>query len=168
MEPNEDFSFVDRSSFLRLGSLYAISMSANRSDSLRRQWDQDLYDKTKEEVWHSRDIWMRFSFFSSGIGGIFHPMDDIYTVSGEAYDEMFNQFIEAYEARNSSYLLETSTIQKVDDNGEVLPQEETDAIGFFAGYFSIYRTTTLYPIRTFDLDSVLMNNRVYNPDNTNP
>lgn len=164
LEPEEKFLFNDCSSYLREGSLYHIALTTEVSnDSLRRQWGQDLYHKTKEEVWHSKYFWMRFSFFNSDIGNLFHPMFDIYS-SKENFDEIHNRFIEEFEARNPSYLLDVSTIQKVDEEGNVLPQDETDAIGFFAGYFSVYRTTTLYPLRTFDLDEVLENNRVYNPD----
>lgn len=164
LEPEEEFLYSDRSSYLRDGSLYHIAKTTNViKDSLRRQWGQDLYDKTEEEVWHSKYFWMRFSFINEDLGDIFHPAFDFYS-SRENFDEVYNRFIEEFEARNPSYLLDVSTIQKVNEEGEVLPQSETDAVGFFAGYFSVYRTTTLYPLRTFDLDSVLQNNRVYNPD----
>lgn len=164
LEPDEHFLFEDRSPYLRDGSLYSISMVDNPKDSLRRQWGQDLYDKKKEEVWHSKHFWMRFSFFNDGIENLFHPMVDMFSHKGERFDLMFDQFVDAYEARNPSYLLDVSTIQKINESGKVLAQNENDAIGFFAGYFSVYGTTTLYALRTFDLDSVLSNNRVYNPD----
>lgn len=164
LEDYEYFKFNERGPYLRDGSMYHISKTNSPVDSLRRSWWQDLYDKRKEDVWHSRHFWMTFSFFSEDIGNIFHPMVDMYSSKGEAFDDMMDEFVENFEARNPSYLLDVSTIQKVNEDGEILSQSETDAVGFFAGYFSVYRTTTLYPLRTFDLDSVLMNNRVYNPD----
>ncbi|MBO6872009.1 MAG: hypothetical protein JJ882_15505, partial [Balneola sp.] len=67
-------------------------------------------------------------------------------------------FEEALSTRDSTYLFDVSTIEKIDENGKILPKSDNDAIGFFAGYFSLYKKTVLIPVRNFDLDSVLSKN----------
>lgn len=164
MEPGEHFLFENHSPYLRSGSMYAVvAKHVGQQDSLRRMWIQDLYNKYEDEVWHAKENWTRFSFFSESIGGIFFPLVDMFASDDQFNEEIYNPYIEEFEAMNSTYLLQTSTIKKADESGVILEEENSDAIGFFAGYFSVYHNSKTYPFRTFDLDSVLSKNRVYNP-----
>ena len=49
---------------------------------------------------------------------------------------------------------------KAGENGNILPKKDLDAIGFFTGNFSVYKKTVLYPIRNYDIDSVLTANGI--------
>lgn len=155
LEPDEMFRFNDLGNYLRSGSLYGIAMGKTTTDTLWKSWIQDL-NKPKKSVWNKKQNWNRFSFFNEGVGGNFFPMEDLFTAEEKWENTMSRRLFEAYDTEDSTnYLFDISTIRKVGENGEVLPKEESDAIGFFGGYFSVYKKTTLYPIRNFDLDSVL-------------
>lgn len=157
MKPEEQFRFTDRSNYLRTGVGYAVALPAgSQQDTLSRSWIQRL-DKPKDKIWMKKHWWLCFSFFSEGIGKIFHPLIDAYFVANKAFiEQMLKPFGHAATQNDSTFLFEASTIRKVGPDGAVIPKDSSDAIGFFAGYFSIYRQTTFYPIRTFDLDSVLI------------
>lgn len=153
MEPDDEFMFYDRGNFLRAGSLYGISLTREDTDTLSKSWVQRL-DKPRSEIWEFEHNWMRLSFFSDGIYYL-HPMMDEFSTYITWSETINNELLDAIDNRDSTYLFDTSTIRKVGEDGQLLPKEATDAIGFFAGYFSVYDQTTLYPIRQFDLDSLL-------------
>lgn len=155
LEPDEGFRFTDRSSYLRTGIGYSISLSSNASkDTLPRHWGQRL-DKPKEEVWKQKHWWLRFSYFSEGIGRMYFPPIDFFSAGQKWIDQMHTRRLDAVTQNDSTYLFDVSTIRKLSADGRMLPKDSSDAIGFFSGYYSTYRQTTLYPIRNFDLDSVL-------------
>lgn len=154
MEPGEEFRFKDRGPYLRAGGAYGIELANMRVDTITNSWGQRL-DKPKENIWMKRRQWYRFSFFSKGVGGNFFAIFDIYTSDQHYLKTMNDRLFNAIDTRDSTYLFDISTIRKVNEQGQVLPKDSSDAIGFFGGYFSVYRRATLYPIRTFDLDSVL-------------
>lgn len=154
-DPNEEFRFNDRSPYIRSG-FYGISMSDQKEDSLLLSWGQDL-NKMESEVWNKVSYWLRFSFFSEGIGRRFHPISNWYSLSGDLYDQVINDpFAENAAERDTTYLFEVSTLEKMSPtDNSFLPKDSLDAIGFFGGYYSVYKKTTVFPIRHFDLDTVL-------------
>lgn len=154
MEDEEVFPFFDRAPYLHIGIMYSIGMVDTIEDTFNFVWGQDL-NKPKEEIWQKQNSWLRFSFFNDGLGEFYMPPVGLFSVNGDEWHKREREHFDAYMNRDSTYLFDVSTILKVDDNGDVLPKEESDAIGFFGGYFSVYKQTTLYPIRNFDLDSVL-------------
>lgn len=155
MEPNESFAYTDRSNYLRTGIGYAVGFPKPfPPDTLLRRWTQNL-DKPRDEILMDKHYWLRFSFFSKGIGRMFIPLVDFYSAGQKFQEEIVYPRLDALAAGDSTYLFDVSTINKIGKNGSVLPKTDSDAIGFFGGYFSMYRQTTLYPIRNFDLDSVL-------------
>lgn len=154
MEPEENFLYTNRGPYLRTGAAYGVSISNTLQDTLYRSWIQRL-DKPKIEIWMQRKNWIRFSFFSSGIGGNFFPLVDKFATDGSFSNKIEEDRLNAAAQNDSTYLFDVSTIRKLGDNGRVLPKDSSDVIGFFGGYFSHYHGTTVYPIRTFDLDSVL-------------
>lgn len=157
LEPGETFKFSDRSPYLRKGSTYYISLSKNNRDSVHNPWVQSL-DKPKSEVWMYSHCWVRLSFFSKGVGKMYDPIFIWYTSSGGWQRNMFQPKAEAVAYNDTTYLFDVSTIYKVGKDGKVLPKDSSDATGFFGGYFSLYKRYTMYPIRNFDLDSVLTSN----------
>lgn len=158
MEPDEHFGYTDRSNYLRTGIGYAVGFPKPfPPDTLLRRWTQNL-EKPREEIFMDKHYWLRFSFFSKGIGKMFFPLVDFYS-GGERYDDqIMTPTLDALAYNDSTYLFDVSTINKIGEDDKILPKDSSDAIGFFGGYFSMYRQTTLYPIRHFDLDSVLMAN----------
>lgn len=153
LDPGEHFKYSNRSPYLRLGSYYAIVFSEAK-DNYHNPWIQRL-DKPRDEIWVSEHLWVRCSFFSKGIGGMFSPLNNWHATTKKFATQYLYPSAFAAVHHDTTFLFEASTIYKVGPNGKVLPKKKSDAIGFFAGYFSIYRQTTMYPIRTFDLDSVL-------------
>ena len=158
MEPSESFGYADRSNYLRTGLGYAITLASNREDTLFCPWNQELHDKPRDEVWSSQHWWLRTSFFSSGISEMFFPLVDLYVTGGKWFDELDNAPGQASARNDTTYLHRVSTIRKIGKGGKVLPKDSSDAIGFFGGEFSLYKQTTMYADRSFDLDTVLTNN----------
>ena len=150
----ENLLFQDRSNFLRAGSLYGISTSKNTEDTLHKRWVRDLSDPRNNRVTIQKE-WMRFSYFGKDMWENFQNLSNWFGMKGIKIEEMYSRFEEALSTRDSTYLFDVSTIEKIDENGEILPKSDNDAIGFFAGYFSLYKKTVLIPVRNFDLDSVL-------------
>ena len=157
LEPDERFKFTDRSNYWRTGIGYAGILNDAKPDTFKRGWVQSL-NKPRDEVWMINHWWFRFSFFDEGIGDMFSPLKNIFTTADGWVDQFFSPRGIAAAQNDSTYLFRVSTIRKVGGDGEFLPKEESDAIGFFSGYYSRYKQTTLYPIRNFDLDSVLTAN----------
>lgn len=154
LKPDEQFLFSDRSPYLRDG-FYGIAMTNYQQDTLSLYWGQDL-NKSQKKVWNKQVFWLRFSFFSKGLGHMFHPISTIFSLRGDEYDNIIdNPFDKSLRKRDTTYIFDVSTLRKVNAEGKVMPKDSLDAMGFFGGYFSIYRKMTMYPIRTFDLDSVL-------------
>lgn len=153
LDPEAEFKYNNRGPYLRLGSHYGMFFPSD-IDSLYDPWIQGL-DKPKSEVWMKMRVWLRISFYSKGIGSMFFPLASKFATSEKFSKKIIRPPGNATKKNDPTFLFETSTIRKVGPNGNVLPKEASDAIGFFAGYFSYYRTFMEYPIRQFDLDSVL-------------
>lgn len=157
LEPDEKFAYTDRSNYLRTGIGYSGILTDAVPDTFIRRWSQNL-GKPRDKVWMKNHWWMRFSFYDEAIGDMFFPVLDQFTSSEAWLNKLFTPSGDATVQNDSTYLFRVSTIRKVSDDGEFLPKEQSDAIGFFSGYYSRYKQTTLYPIRNFDLDSVLTAN----------
>ncbi|XWN37841.1 MAG: hypothetical protein ROO71_02715 [Balneola sp.] len=157
LEEDEKFLFHDRSEYLREGSFYGISSISNSIDSLRKGWIRDFNNLNGISINREIDR-MRISYFNPDLWENFQNLSNWFGMKGVKIEEMYSRFEEALSTRDSTYLFQVSTIEKVGENGEILPKSENDAIGFFAGYFSVYKKTVLIPVRNFDLDSVLSKN----------
>lgn len=156
MKPNEHFLYTDRSNYLRTGIGFYVGFVEQPSDTFSFSWAQRL-DKPRNELWKKQHHWFRFSFHSPGIGKFYRPLMYIYSSSDEWSKKMGDPANKATITRDTTYLFDVSTIDKIGENGEVMPKVK-EAIGFFSGYYSLYKQTTVYPVRNFDLDSVLTAN----------
>ena len=157
LEPDEKFLFEEKGNFLRLGSAYGVNVNGSSKDSIQKGWWRDLGYPWIQD--HPIDIdYTRISYFSNGIWDNFQNLDNWFVLIGEEREAQYERFEEALSTRDSTYLFDVSTIEKIDENGKILPKSDNDAIGFFAGYFSLYKKTVLIPVRNFDLDSVLSKN----------
>ncbi|MBO6793180.1 MAG: hypothetical protein JJ895_04665 [Balneolaceae bacterium] len=153
MEPWESFRFSDRSSFLRTGLSYGAWLSESDIDSVQTGWWINL-----TEPWFRKDLivnqWRRFSFYSNGLWRNHQALNNRIAPFGN-WEDIYLEYGEAANQKDSTYLKRVSTIDEISPDGEILPKDEANVIGFFAGSFSVYKKTVVYPIRNFDLDSVL-------------
>src|SRR5699024_6734633 len=154
LKPDETFKFNDRSNYWREGTYYYLSLTENKRDTVYNPWSQIL-NKPKSQVWMVSHCWVRYYFYSKGISNIYTPIFVWYTSSNRWQETMFQPREDALVRNDTTYLFDASTIYKVGDEGNVLPKDSIDAIGYFGGVFSLYKRYTMYPIRNFDLDSVL-------------
>lgn len=154
LEPDEGFRFTDRSNYLRTGIGDNVNLVESKQDTFYRRWSQRL-DKPLEEIWMNKHWWLRFSFFSEDIGRMYFPLLNFYSAKHQWLEEISDPMANAAAQNDSTYLFEVSSIRKFGPKGKVMPKDSSDAIGFFSGYYSRYKQTTLYPIRNFDLDTVL-------------
>ena len=153
MEPWESFRFSDRGPFLRSGLSYGIWKTGHKTDSVRTGWWLNILDPWFNKS-DTKEQWRRFSFYSDGMWRNHQNLDD-YIVSVGEWEEMHLESIEAANQKDSTYLKRVSTIDEIGPDGEILPKDEANVIGFFAGSFAVYKKTVVYPIRSFDIDSVL-------------
>lgn len=158
--PTGEFRFEDRGHHRREGGGYGV-------------YTESFYEK--EELWtglgwfepatppvidHLK-MWLRLSqldpnlsqFYWSELGEIYRPPapnDD-----PDFNDPVFDQYIavlDAIEANDANHFFDISNIEKLDENGNVLPT--SDAVGVFGSYSSLYPSTTIIPIRSWDPDTL--------------
>jgi hypothetical protein len=153
LKPNEHFWYRDHGNYLRQGIGYNIVYTSSELDTLTRPWAQKL-SKPKDEIWNKEHWWYRASFFSKGIGKMFYQLFNVITTKNRFSKQMLEPKLNAARDRDSTFLFRISTIRKLGKDGNMLPKDAGDAIGFFVGEFSLYEQTTLYPNRQFNLDSV--------------
>lgn len=150
----QKFRYGAYGNYLREGSIYGEALTNDTSQiTAYIGWNQGLA-KPRDKIWNTQRWWIRYSFFSTGIGKEFRT-PFIVAVSNLNYLLNFDKKPgRAAEKNDTTYLHRVSTILKVGKNGKVLPKDSSDAIGFFGGEYSRYLQTTVYPNRTFNLDSV--------------
>jgi hypothetical protein len=160
LDPGEKFLYTEYGNYLRDGSAYDIFFTTD-STKIKTHlfWSQDLTTfkhtiKPRDKIYDSKHFWIRHSFFSKGVGGMFFVPFTWYGLTLK-YSHWEDRPDNAAAQNDTTFLHRVSTILKVGKNGKVLPKDSSDAIGFFAGEFSRYLQTTVYANRQFDLDSVL-------------
>ncbi len=161
LESDVVLPFSDRSDYHRIGSYYGIFSNEVSLDSLRTFWLKDIdqyyiYQNAFQIESH------RYGFYSDGMWDNFQILDRNFTASGQTWNKISDDAKSALLTRDSTYLKRVSTIDEIGPDGEILPKDEANVIGFFAGSFSVYKKTVVYPIRNFDLDSVLTAHGVNN------
>lgn len=154
LEPEEVFPFSDRSEFHRIGSFYGVFTNLQGSDSIKVGWSRTI-DKTAVNEYPFEIEYHRYGYYGSGMWKNFQVLDNYFTESGDLWSEIFFENDRALREQDSTYLKRVSTIDEIGPDGEILPKDEANVIGFFAGSFAVYKKTVVYPIRNFDIDSVL-------------
>ena len=153
IDPEVPFRFGDRGDYLRTTLQFDIWLTGNSVDSTRIVWSRPLFEEwAKEKPLEVQ--WRRFAFYSEGMWRNHQVVNLGYNGIGEEWKQMNQEFVDAVRSRDSTFLFDVSTIHKQNKEGEIFPKDSLDAIGFFAGNFSVYKTFTLYPIRNFNIDSV--------------
>jgi hypothetical protein len=156
---DEELMSDPRGQFLRKGIIYGVrTYESERRDTLKQSWNLNIHEipKSDPDFWKSME-WYRVSHFSDEIGQRFLYMDNWISIGGEEEERISRMSLRFSFERDSTYLKKVSTILKRAEDGSILPKEQSDAIGFFAGYFSNYKTSVLIPQRTYDVDSILFN-----------
>ncbi len=155
MKPDERFHYTDRSNYLRTGIGFFVDFVRQPSDTFSPGWSQTL-DKSRDEIWMKQHYWFRISFQSMGIGKLYFPLMNIYSATEEWGHVIQQPKGVALAQRDTMYLFNASTIYKIGKNGALISASQSrEVFGFFSGYYSLYKQFTVYPIRNFDLDSVL-------------
>lgn len=154
LKPNEHFLYTERSNYLRTGVGFGIYFTQQPQDTLTRPWSQQL-DKPRDEIWMKQHYWLRFSFQSRGISKLYFPLLNIFASTKYFNGKILKPAADAAAFNDTTYLFDVTTINKINKNGEIVPSNR-EVFGFFSGYYSLYKQYTLYPIRNFDLDSVLV------------
>lgn len=155
MKQDEHFHYTNRSNYLRTGIGLFVDFVRQSSDVFSPGWSQTL-DKHQDEIWMKQHYWLRISFQSKGIGKLYFPLMNIYSATEEWEQVIQQPKGDALAQRDTTYLFNASTIYKIGKNGILISASQSrDVFGFFSGYYSLYKQFTVYPIRNFDLDSVL-------------
>lgn len=154
LDPEVPFKYGDRGDYLRPTFEFGILMTENSVDTLSVVWVRPLFEEwAKEKPLEIQ--WRRFVFYSEGMWRNHQVLRWWgYLPKGEKWKQMYQEFVDATQSRDSTFLFDVSTIQKQNKKGEVFPKDSLDAIGFFAGNFSVYKKIMVHPIRNFNIDSV--------------
>ena len=154
---DEQFLYENKGKYLRDGATYAIKHNTESlfadSTTFGPLWFEDSETPLKESV----DVWMYLRQNNADMSNPWH-YQPIFNFIGVSSDDLWSrqdqEFVDARFAVDSDYLFEISNILKVGDNGEVLPEEQSDAIGIFGGFSTVYRKTVMKPRRSWDPDSL--------------
>ena len=116
------------------------------ADSTFIYWSESSYTPIKnfEVQWHS------VKFLNSALQDWYQVERPQYGLhAGDSFHRGGCPLSEATYGRDKSFLPKVSNWYKLDANGNVLPKEQSDAIGVFGAYTSRYKRTKLIPIRDF-------------------
>lgn len=69
-------------------------------------------------------------------------------------DNVMDRRLDAVAFRDTTYLPSISNIDRVGLDGQLLPRAESDAVGVFGGYAARYARSVLWPIRSWDPDTL--------------
>jgi len=157
LEENEQFLFSDKGNYLRYGAFYLINHNeiSSFADStfLSVFWDRDSGDPLIKK----NNIWMYLRQLNSDMSNPWYHQPIFTTIAGgsdDLWDKQDQKQVDAFHNRDTEYLFEISNILKVGENDKVLPEEQSDAIGVFGGFSSVYRKTVMIPQRSWDPDSL--------------
>ena len=157
LSDDENFLHSEKGNFLRSGSTYMIrnNEGALFSDStfFGPIWQERIQKPTKISI----DVWMYLRQHNADLSSrwFYQPIfSGIGVSSDNLWSKMEQEQVDAFFNRDTDYLFEISNILKVGANGEVLPEDQSDAIGVFGGFSSVYRKTVMKPGRSWDPDSL--------------
>lgn len=146
------FLFDNRSYFLRAGAAYGLYDASDFPD--KRAFELIWRGSANKPLRNFEKWWLSLSQLNIPLSRFYYP---IFRFVGNEADGRFYQQdenrLEVVVKHESSYLFDyMSNIQKVGENGEILP--ETDAFGVFGAYSAAYRKLTIYPERSWDPDTL--------------
>lgn len=156
--PEGGFLFEDRGHFLREGGAYGLWDVNTFPD--KRQLHIGWTAVASEPLRHSNFLWLSLSQLNEDLSKYyFAPFMYVGMEPDGRWDQRDYDQNEAVVSRDTTYLYKISNILKADDDGNPLPEEQTDAIGVFGGYSAAYRTTVLVPNRSWDPDTLNWGNQ---------
>ncbi len=156
--PKGGFLFDDRGDFLREGSGYGLFDATFFSDIRETSlvWD-GAADKPLRS---SETSYLSLHQMNLSLSNFYY---EVYRfIGGEPdgrWDQQDQARLKALVERDDKFLFEISNILKINENGEILPEIQADAIGVFGGYTAAYRKITLIPQRSWDPDSLNWGNQ---------
>jgi len=154
---DEQFLYEDRGKFLRDGATYGINHNEESLFADSTFFGPLWFETSDTPLKKSVDVWMYLRQNNADMSNpwFYQPIFNyIGANSDDLWSRMDQEFVDARFAVDSTYLFEISNILNVGENGKVLPEEQSDAIGVFGGFSSVYRKTVMKPRRSWDPDSL--------------
>ena len=151
------FLYGDRGPFLRQGPRYSIVTNSNPNAPAVRTLGPNWSKSSLDPLLDSRTAWMRVSQMNEDLSRRwFYQNVFIFfgSISGDHNSIQAEQRALARRNEDTEYMFRISNIQKLGENGEPVSREELDAIGVFGGFSSAYRKVTIYPVRSWDPDTL--------------
>lgn len=149
----EAFLYSDRGPFWREGATYMIRHNNTFRD--KQAFSPKWIDLQTDSLKYSEKAWGRLSQINKDLGKFYQNVFNWIAVETEdPWSLEDTRQVQAHLQRDTTYLFEISNIFKVGEGENVLPKDQSDAIGVFGGYSAAYRTTTLIPIRGWDPDTL--------------
>lgn len=142
------FKFNDRGPYRRDGAYYGIYTEGYAP---RLQAGVSWYEHTSRPIANSIHMYRRLSQLDSNLSLFYwHEFNYIGKHEHDPYFDDFNtvRLDAIFVYNDADYFFNRSNIKKMDSRGGILP--ESDAIGVFGSYSSIYPRLTVVPERTWD------------------
>lgn len=150
-----DFLYGDRGHFLRSGATYTIR--TNSSFPERRSHGPLWLRSSSSPLQETITSWMTLNQLNEDLSRQWY-YQSIFVFIGASSEGFWSkkddEFVSALFANDTTILFDNSNILKVGPDGKVLPKAQTDAIGVFGGFSSVYRTTVMKPKRSWDPDTL--------------
>lgn len=147
------FLFDDRGDFLREGATYGLFDASSFPDkrAFTLGWDGNGSNPLRD----SENWMLSLSQLNLPLSNFYYSLFRfVGTNPGGRWDKQDQARLKALVERDTTFLFDISNILKVNGNGEVLPEHQTDAIGVFGGYSAAYRRLTVIPQRSWDPDTL--------------
>lgn len=156
--PEGGFLFDDRGNFLREGATYGLFDANSFLDkrSLPLVWGGSANNPLRDsEYW-----WLSISQLNISLSKFYYSLFQFIGTNPDGrWDRQDQARLKALVERDDKFFFGISNILKVGENGEVMPKDQTDAIGVFGGYSAAYRALTVIPQRSWDPDTLNWGNQ---------
>lgn len=156
--PEGGFLFDDRGDFLREGATYGLFDASSFPDkrAFTLGWDGNGSNPLR----YSENWMLSLSQLNLPLSNFYYSLFRfVGTNPGGRWDKQDQARLKALVERDTTFLFNISNILKVNGHGDVLSEDQTDAIGVFGGYSAAYRRLTVVPQRSWDPDTLNWGNR---------
>lgn len=157
LSEDENFLHSDKGNYLRGGSTYMIRNNEGSLFADSTFFGPIWQESSQKSLKISVDVWMYLRQHNADLSTrwFYQPIFSTIGVNSDnLWSKMEQEQVDAFFSRDSDYLFEISNILKVGESGKVLPEAESDAIGVFGGFSSVYRKTVMKPRRSWEPDSL--------------
>ncbi len=151
LQSDESFPHEDRGDYLRMGSLYFVFTPSFSDIGPALAW----YESSVDPLVYFHDLYLRLYQLSPELSRYYAPEDYEYSiVDGDPWAQAQWNTAAVVADRDTMYFPSISNVFRVSPSGQVLPKEQSDAVGIFGGYTARYARSAMVPVRNFDPDSL--------------